>query len=88
MLVTAKYLCYGENYGKQCLFQQSCVLRVGVLHTGARPESSPGLSAQHARYGENYGKQCLSQRNMLVRVRITANNACYGENYGKQCLLW
>ena len=72
--ITANNACYGENYGKQCLLRctlrqtllvsANSVLRVGVLHTGARPRSALGLSAQHARYSENYGKQCLSQHEL------------------------
>ena len=95
MLVTVRVMannaCYGESYGKQSLVKQDCLLRVGVLHTGTRSRSSPGLSAKYACYSENYGKQCLLWweicHTMLDTVRITAHNACYSESYSKQCLL-
>ncbi len=80
--ITAKNACYGVNYGKHCWFQQNSVLRVGVLHTGARPRSALGLSAQHARYGENYGKQCLFQHELRHKnVFFGESHAYYGEGY-------
>ncbi len=94
----ANNACYGENFSKQCLSQQNCVLRVGILHTGARPGSSPGLSAKHACCVEIYGKQCLSQQelrpktvyycgNRLTAMRVAAEHAWYVEGDSNTSLL-